>query len=439
MDCRECQDLLLACAEGWLEAEEAQAVHAHLETCADCRAEAAATRELQCQLLDRGQSLPRLEVEGAVMARIEAVPTPSRPMPLLRRWGLRWGAAAGFLLLATTALLLFRGTPVHAGAAQVLTRGAEVVARLRSLHLVGRLRSSPWDNFASLAPEAEFSALEVWKEFGSEPRWRVEKPGRVVVMDGRSTLLYLRATGEAEQGPPGAQAYDTGWIHRIADLSYTLSHELEQARAKGWKVRLARETVQGRPVEVVTVHARAQVPEGDYLRNAFYDLADTRRVYRFDAGTGLLQGVQVHLQRPQGEVLLFEVSRIECNLPLDPTVFRLDLPPTVQWLQEPPVRPGDDRYPALGAEEAARTCLGAGGREDWAEAQRFWYGSLSVTTRGRLGGLEVRTLGRAFTSLAYPGQYVPYELRLRDGSLARHNLALRRHETTGRWYVDGGL
>jgi len=40
-----------------------------------------------------------------------------------------------------------------------------------------------------------------------------------------------------------------------------------------------------------------------------------------------------------------------------------------------------------------------------------------------------------FTSKNYPGQFVPYEIKLSDGSVKKFNLAIRKDNPTGRWQV----
>jgi hypothetical protein len=58
-----------------------------------------------------------------------------------------------------------------------------------------------------------------------------------------------------------------------------------------------------------------------------------------------------------------------------------------------------------------------------------------------LGGLEILSLGEAFTSRAYTptGRFVPYQIKLKNDGVQKHNLALKKDEKTGRWYVDGGI
>jgi len=79
-----------------------------------------------------------------------------------------------------------------ANAAEILARGAKAVADLSSIHIRGSLRTLPADNFAMIAPEQDFVAVELWKQFGHSPKWRIDKPGRMAVMDGKCTLLYIK-------------------------------------------------------------------------------------------------------------------------------------------------------------------------------------------------------------------------------------------------------
>ena len=51
--------------------------------------------------------------------------------------------------------------------------------------------------------DEDFQPIEMWKQFGNPPQWRIEKPGRVVVMDGKSAFLWIKpdiALKQAERG-----------------------------------------------------------------------------------------------------------------------------------------------------------------------------------------------------------------------------------------------
>jgi hypothetical protein len=445
MNCAECRDNLVACLEGLLEPEQSRACQAHLETCAACRAEYAAINRLQQRLVAGGRLAAEVAMVEPVMRRVrQTQDKPERNTIMSRllkhRWGFGLGAAAS---AAAIILVVALAAPrAQAKAAEVLAKGAQALARLTSVHLRGELRTQPQDNFSYIDPDCQFYAIELWKQFEPNVQWRAEKPGRVAVMDGHSTLLYIKSANLAFKLPqPASSAFDTEWLHRIANLSNAITNELNNALAKGWKLGLTEERgTDGRPKAVVTVEASANVPDNDYLKNKFLDTSDTRRVYRFDTQTELLEGVQVYVHRRFGDVLIFEVQQIEYNQPLAPEVFQVKLPADVNWYQEPQKLPDNEKYAAMTAEQAAQAFFEACGRADWTEVAKFCpFMPLNDQMRQYLGGMELVSLGQSFTSQGYPGQFVPYEIKFKTGEAKKMNLALKKDPKVGRWFVDGGF
>jgi hypothetical protein len=248
------------------------------------------------------------------------------------------------------------------------------MSQLTSIHLRGQMRTLPADNFSMIGAQYDLVPVELWKQLNPGLKWRVEKPGRVAVMDGQSTLLYIKPANLAMKVPQAApSAFDTKWLHNIADLSGTLTNQLNQALAKGWKLDLAEQKgADGKAKAEVTIHAVAGVPEGDIFKNKFLDLADTRQVYRFDVQSELLESVQAYLPTTNGDVLIFELSQIEFNQPIDPQVFAVQLPADVNWFQnEAQKLPNNEKYASMTAAQAAKAFLTACASEDWAEAGKF--------------------------------------------------------------------
>jgi hypothetical protein len=439
MNCAECRESLVACVEGLLGREESLQCQAHLETCAACRAEHTAITRLQRRLVARGQAAAEVSMVAPVMRRIRAV-QPERESysimsKLFTRWGFGLGAAAGAAALILAVLLISPKT--QATAAEVLARGARAVARLSSIHLRGQLRTLPADNFGLIDAKCDFCVVELWKQFAPELKWRVEKPGRVAVMDGHSTLLYIRPGNIANKlpQPTSGGAFDSAWLDRIANLSNTITNELKNALAKGWKMQLEEEQgADGRTKAVVTVEAKSGLPEGDYIKNKFFDNADTRRVYRFDTRTELLESVQIYLAAASGDVLIFELTQIDYNQPIDPIVFQLDLPENVGWVRDLQILPDNEKYAAMTVEEAARAFFEACAKEDWSEAQKFEKTPINERTKQHLGGLELVSLGESFTSKAYPGRFVPYEIKLRPQEV---NVRLANTNSAKRYVITG--
>lgn len=443
MNCAECRDSLIAFTEGLLDHEEGLRCQAHLDACAECRAEYQAIRSLQQRLIARGQATAEVRIVEPVMRRVrheQFKPERETIMSKLlkHRWGFGLGAAAG---AAAILLILLVSTPkAQAKAVEVMTKGAQALAKLTSIHFRGQLRAYPQDNFGSINPDGQFYTIELWKQFEPELKWRMEKPQRVVVMDGQSTVMLIKTGDIAVKVPQRtASAFDTEWLHRIASLSDTIANELKNAQAKGWKLSLAEETgADGRLKSVVTVRANSGLPEEDYGKNKFFENADTRRVYRFDAQSELLESVQIYLARPSGELQIFDLSKIDYNQPIDPGVWQLALPADVSWVQEPQKLPDNQKYSSMTAAQAARAFFEGCGRKDWEEVGKF-ISPVNQQVKDYLGGVEIVNLGEPFNSKNYPGQFVPYEIKLPDGSVKKFNLAIRKDNPAGRWQVDGGI
>jgi len=445
MNCAECRDNLVACAEGLLDREALHECQAHLEACAGCRAEYKVIASLQQRLVARGQAAAEVSLVAPVMQRVlQKRKEPERETIMSKilkhRWGFGLSAAAGAaaVILLTTLLT----TPnAQAKAVEVMTKGAQAVAKLTSIHLRGQLRTAPQDNFSSINADSPFCTIELWKQFEPDLKWRVEKPQRVVVMDGESTVMLIKTDDTGVKFPhPSRSAFDTDWLQRIANISNTISNELDNARAQGWKLDTTEETAaDGRLKNIVTIMAKSGVPDDDYGRNNFIGTADTRRVYRFDAQSTLLESVQIYLARPSGEVKIFDLSQIDYNQPMDPSIWKLELPADVSWAQlEPPKLPDNEKYASMTAEQATRAFFEACSREDWNEVGKF-MSPVTADLKEYLGGLEIVSLGESFTSKAYVGRYVPYEIKLKNGHVKKHNLAIRKDNPAGRWQVDGGI
>jgi len=122
-------------------------------------------------------------------------------------------------------------------------------------------------------------------------------------------------------------------------------------------------------------------------------------------------------------------------------VFELQLPADVSWAGEMQVLPDNEKYAAMTSEQAARAMFEACGSNDWTEAAKF-FNPLTAEVKRYLGGLQVVSVGTHFTSaisLVSGAEFVPYEIKLKDGEIRKFNLALKRDKRTQRWYVDGGI
>jgi hypothetical protein len=350
------------------------------------------------------------------------------------RWVTGWataGCAAVLLLLLLPALPLGRGVSRSPGVA-LLAQSIEALSNVQSVHITGRIRTLPNDNFELIGVEYDFVPISIWREYRNPPRWRVEKPGRVVVMNGHSALLYISSTNSALMGSP--QAGFVGWLRPMLDPQSILENELAAARQG---------TAQATVTEsdgVTTVALRRQARgnfANDWARNKSIPESDHTCVYRFDSGSKRLEGVQVVVSVGRKDTVVAEFADFRYNQVFLESLYTVPLPADVNWMIPASARPA--QVGLNGPKEAAAYFLNALAQEDWDSV-------LQVTSETKVqpvvkevyGGLQVISIGEPVQSGLYPGYFVPYQVRLRNGEIKTWKLATRNDNPAHRWMIDGG-
>src|SRR6185369_2692413 len=107
----------------------------------------------------------------------------------------------------------------------------------------------------------------------------------------------------------------------------------------------------------------------------------------------------------------------------------------------------------LSPEQAAKSFFDACSRNDWAETEKYWppgllkqHPDFASSFTNNYGGLKVVSVGKPFRARLvmaggqeYPGVYVPYEIRLKNGLTRKWQLAIRCDNLEHQWYWDGGM
>lgn len=450
MNCLECRDDFAAYLEGLLDPEAESRTTAHLTDCPACRAEFDQVQRLVVRLTRNGLGAPEISLESQVMDRII-----HEQAQVIRRLQMRKRIrllGIGGILTAAVALFFILGfwetqldTRVQAAetkvqAAETLAQGAKAMPKISSIHVQGKLRTLSHDNFSYIDSKQDFVPIEVWKQFGEVTKWRVDKTGRVIVMDGVSTIMLIKPNHGVKISSPTNGAFDSGWLLSLTNVQDLINEGLHTALAKGWDMKLDHEESNGVKKLVVTVEAKAGQGVDDYLKNVFIDGSDARWIYRFDEESKRLETVQIYLHEKDKDVLIFETNNIDYNQPIDPKIFTLDLPKDVIWSQKPTILPDNEKYAKMTPKEAATAFFEACSKENWDEVQKFW-GSVAAdkSLQEFLGGLEVISIGEPFQAKPYPGWFVPYEIKFKNGGVKKMNLAIRNDNPAKRYVVDGGI
>jgi len=443
MNCGECNDRLVPYFEDVLDDDAARAVQDHLAGCPACRAEAEVIRQLRGRLVDAGDvpigaGLEQAVMDGILIQQVEL--TRRLKMERQVRVFVLGGIAAALLFSLTWAALQYGPSTAIATETGVLARGVEATSNLKSIYMKCRMRTDPRDNFEFLDLKHEFVNVELWKQFGPPLKWRIEKPGRVVAMNGRETVMLIDKRVGVKLEVAAPSAFDTEFLHRLAAVDGMLSSELAAVAVPGATTKTTRmEGPDDAEHQTVIVQVETNDEVGAYLRNKFLDSSDVRREYTFDRQTGRLESAKMYCHDDGKDVLVLEIVKIEYDPVIADSQFELMIPEGIAWYQVPQRLPDNEKFEKMTPLEAARAFFEACSKRDWEEAAKFWTTPITDDTKQYLGGLEVVKLGEPFQSKPYGGWYVPYEIRLNGGEVKKYNLAVRNDNPAHRFVVDGGL
>jgi outer membrane lipoprotein-sorting protein len=459
MNCTETREKLVEYTENLLTDSQRREIEAHLKGCQNCRMELQQLNELSQRIKSVSQSESSLDFENAVFNRIICEQNKKLKQAdginrQLHIWRIimkskitKFAAAAVILVAAILSVSIFnQSVPAASAMTQVLQDAINAVSDVWSVHMKARMRTLPADNFSLIGLEYDFVPIEMWKrtDNNGQVQWRVEKPGRVLLMDGKSTFMLIRPNhGVLEKRPLPMGCFDSSF-GRLLNVQDLLDNELQNSKSQSdHQANLSHQEIDGRDKIILEVDVAADVPEGDYLRNQFIAASDHLKVYRFDAETKLLESFQVYVHTEKQDVLIFEITDIEYNKEIADSVFRLDLPENMVWYSEPQVLPDNEKYVKMSPKEVATAFFDACAKEDWNEFLKFWSATaVDEQIKSYLGGLEIISIGEPFQSKGYArgsGWFVPYEIKLKSGDIKKFNLAIRNDNPAKRWVVDGGI
>ena len=354
----------------------------------------------------------------------------------------KFSIAAVIIVAVLLTVNIFHQSIPTASAAEVLQDAIDAISDLWSVHMKTRMRTLPRDNFSLIGLNYDFVPIEMWKRTGENAlvQWRVEKPGRVLLMDGQNTTMLIRPNrGVLREEPLPLGCFDS-WSGRLLNVHDLLDNELQKAKDNpDHEVCLWHKEIEGQDKIILEVEVAANVPESDYLRNKFITGSDHLKVYRFDAKTKLLEALQVYVHTEDKNVLIFEITDIEYNTEIDNGIFALDLPENMTWYGKPKKLPNNEKYEKMTPKEAATTFFQACAEENWEEVLKFKTSSqIDERTKAYLGGLTIISIGEPFQSEGYArdglGWFVPYEIRLRP---VERNVQLSNANSAGRFVITG--
>lgn len=388
---------------------------------------------------------------GDVMNRIEHSPVQPGdkqkcnhlPRRLLMNNKLKIAAAAVIIIAACLSLpLLDKGVP-NVDACEVLTSAIQSVKDTCAIHITARLRTLPQDNFSYINPDLDFVPVQIWAKQCDDGRvlMRFDKPRRQLTVDGKKATMLINHNYVVQLDTSSYGVFNCDWLLKLVHVHLLLANEHEIAKdGQQHDISVYHEEFEGQQLLVLERHSQANVSRGDYLRNRYIRNSERTIYYYFDPEAKVLLGMRMVVHIGNKDVLVFEITGIQYNPDIADAHFALDIPKDAIYHKEADILPDNEKYANMTAREAAQAFFTACAEEDWEEYLNFQAQSgVSEKWKQVIGGIEIISIGEPFQSEAYPGWYVPYEVRQRNGHIKKHNLALIKDKKTKRWIVDGGI
>ena len=298
------------------------------------------------------------------------------------------------------------------------------------------VRTEPKDNFELIGKENNMVEHTIIKTFDKPEKWRLEKPGRIVLFDGNNQYLWIPEIKEAVKGPENSGFVD--WMKILLEPSSILWKEEAEAKSNSSKITMKES--QGKLYVTITSKAQGNFLN-DYMKNKSINESDNRREYVFDNKTKLLKGLKIYLLDNKKETLILNIENIDYDVAIDPSVFAITLPAGVEW-KELNLAVTNENFSNITSKRAAELIFAAMAKNDFDSDKEIWAQFNFVAKKimkNKYGGLQVIKIGEPFKSGNYPGEFIPYEIKLRDGTIRKWKLALRNDNPNKVWMVDGGL
>jgi len=298
------------------------------------------------------------------------------------------------------------------------------------------IRTDASDNFALIGKNYNPVEHTIIKSFESPERWMVEKQGRKAFFDGNNQYLWIPAFKQAIKGSKDANFIE--WLKILLEPSSILWKEKEDALTNGSHIT----TGEANGMLYVAVTSKAQGNFiNDYLKNKSVLESDNRREYLFDNKTKLLKGLKVYLLDNKKEVLILNIESIEYDTVIDTNALTVKLPEGVEW-QELNRPLFNENFSNINSKKAAELIFESLSKKDFETNKEVWSQFNLITKKilaSTYEGCQVIKISEPFKSGVYPGEFVPYEIKLKNGTVKHWKMALRNDNPNKVWIVDGGL
>ena len=371
---------------------------------------------------------PRRDIKATADLRREVRTTldKKRKNRMLKNW-----VFGGISLSAVAAVLLLVLIPSGMSAKEILSQAIEAMRNYDSIEMVVDVRTRPVENFRYIGLDDEFVTHHIdIVASDSLLNWRIDKGERVALSNGKDIYTWIPSVKLGFHITDTENENVLGYMANLLTPRMILEAELHNCISNSD----AEYTVSKSESDIVlTVHT---VPQGNfenpYLLNSSILESENVRRYVIDVNTKELKSATVSVLSGGREIVVLKVMSISYNN--NSNAF--PLPEDIKFVETENQPVG---LKGLSAVEATSAILNAFSEWNVAILDKVMIHEVSdAAYREQFSGSRLISVGNPFTSGAGNSTFVPYTLKLRDGTMQRHNIALQKTDSGG-WIVVGGL
>lgn len=349
-----------------------------------------------------------------------------------KRGASRWIWSVGASCVAAAVLILIL-VPTGMSAKELLVETLNAMLDTEGVEMTVEVRTRPMENFRYINLSEDFVVHNISiAKSDSTMSWRIDKGGRTASGDNEVIYSWIN------QLNVGWRMINAEPEELLGEMAVLLTPErILEAELQNCINNADAHYSVDKKDEVVILSVSSK-PQGDfknpYMLNASIAESENIRRYVIDADTKRLKSASVSVINGMKETEVLKITNIVYGQP-HPNL--LALPSGVRFIDLP--QNTLQGIKGLTATEAASAFLNA--LETWNVSIIDSAIDRNLTPRiyeRELKGSVLVSVGESFTSGNEGTTFVPYTLRLPDGSWKRHNLALQK-SSQGGWIVVGGL
>lgn len=417
----------------------------HMSSCKECKQE---YEEMKAVVLNISTTEMISSIDSALKNRIinqiksEEMKMKKSKRLILKRWHKQVIAIAASAAILFSIFIIGNQNPfvnTARAANNIMLKSITAMESLRSMFISMDVRSLEGEPFDVIGEDHDFIEYKLWKQFSGNKPWRIEKPGRIVTYNGEKQFLFLPNASYALTADEDIGFVE--WVKQFFEPKNILESEIAFSKTHNatYKIDKTDEEI----ILTITADALGDF-RNNYLKNKSILGSDNMRIYTFDKKSMLLKTFELFINSNGHSTKVIKINSIAYNIPIEASTFSIKLPPGVEWREfSDPVY--IKAFTKISSKKAAKKFFTALHNEDYESITSIWD-ALQITDKEKLeeiksfyGGLEIISIGEPFKSGLYPGEFVPYKIKLMNGEFEEHNLALRNDNSAKTWIVDGGL